>query len=206
MNSPAFPYSTLIDITHPLDEQTTLFSGDPPFTREHLMRLENGDPANMLAVSFCLHSGTHLDAPYHILNDGKRLHEIEPRRFVGPALVLPCSNRTVTVADLEGKGIEAGMSVLLKTNQGDGSFAFLSTEAAEYVVSLGVNIVGTDALSPEPYDDMTLPVHHILLSREVLILENCNLSAVEAGFYTLIVAPLFITDGDGSPVRAFLLR
>jgi arylformamidase len=205
MTTPVFPFDHVIDITQPLDENTILFPGDPPFRREQLMLLDRGEPANMAAVSFCLHSGTHLDAPYHILNDGARLHELDPRRFFGPVLVLAATGEAVTVSDLEGRGIAAGMSVICRTKRSDGSFAFMTAAAAEYLSSLEVNIVGTDALSPDPYDDFTLPVHRILLSRGQLILENCRLDDVEPGFYTLVVAPLPITGGDGSPVRAFLL-
>jgi arylformamidase len=199
-------FTNVIDITHPLDETTPVYPGDPPFKREQLLSIANGEIANMASVSFCLHTGTHLDAPYHVLPDGQRLHEIDPRRFISPALVLSGDTKIIEAAGLEDKGISSGMSVLFKTKRPDGSHAFFSLAAADYLASLCVNLVGTDALSPEPYDATTLPVHHILLSHDVLIVENLNLDNVAPGFYTLVVAPLFITNGDGSPVRALLLR
>ncbi len=206
IQTPANAFTEVIDITNPLDERTTVYPGDPPFQREQILSLANGDIANMASVSFCLHTGTHIDAPYHVLPEGKRLHEIDARRFISPALVLLCETNVIDVAALKGRGISGGMSVLFKTKKSDGTPVFFTTDAADFLASLRVNIVGTDALSPDPYDSAALPVHHILLSHDVLIVENLRLDHVTPGAYTLVVAPLFITDGDGSPVRALLLR
>jgi arylformamidase len=199
-------FREFFDITHRLDERTPVFAGDAPFKRELVMRIADGDPANLAAVTFSLHTGTHMDAPYHVLSGARRLHEIDPRRFISKALVVACENDSVEITDFERENISEGMSVLCKTKHRDGTIAFFSPSAAEYLASLRINCIGVDALSPDPYEDMTLPVHRILFSQDIFIVENLKLDGIEPGCYTLIVTPLFITDGDGSPVRALLLR
>ena len=120
-------------------------------------------------------------------------------------------SRLITAAQCSGIGLHAGDAVLFKANASrpadaePNDFMAISVDAAEYLVSKGVNLVGIDALSIEHYHDPVFPVHRQLLGNGVLILEGLRLSAVPPGRYTLIVAPLLITDGDGAPARAFLL-
>ena len=82
----------------------------------------------------------------------------------------------------------------------------LSPAAADALAQRAVNLVGIDWLSIESDDDPAYPVHRTLLSRDIIILESIQLHHIEAGAYTLVIAPLHLMDCDGAPVRAMLLR
>lgn len=85
-------------------------------------------------------------------------------------------------------------------------YVSLSSEAASYCVSRGMGLVGLDYLSLDRFEDESLPVHHILLKNDILILEGLDLSQVDAGRYLLICLPLRIENAEASPVRAVLMR
>jgi arylformamidase len=85
-------------------------------------------------------------------------------------------------------------------------FVSLSPEAASSCVSRGTGLMGIDYLSMDRFEDVSLPVHHILLENDVLILEGLDLSQVAAGRYLLICLPLSIENAEASPVRAVLVR
>lgn len=85
-------------------------------------------------------------------------------------------------------------------------YVSLSPEAAGYCVSQGIGLVGIDYLSLDRYEDESLPVHHILLENDIIILEGLDLCQVAAGRYLLICLPLSIENAEASPVRAVLVR
>jgi arylformamidase len=78
-------------------------------------------------------------------------------------------------------------------------------EAAEYLVELGVEVIGVDYLSVAPFTDPE-PTHKTLLEAGVLIIEGLDLSGIEPGEYTLLCLPLKIKDSDGAPARVLLKR
>jgi arylformamidase len=158
------------------------------------------------------HAGTHLDAPAHFLANGKTIDQIQPGRWLSSAVVIDTEGKKpIYAVDLERQGIRTGDSVLLKANamrKADTSpddFSSLSVDAAAYLVSKKINLVGIDALSIENYNDPEWPVHKKLLRNNILILEGLRLQHVAPGRYTLIATPLRITGGDGSPARALLV-
>lgn len=206
--------SKIIDISIPLDEHTPTYSGDPVFRRTVLADFdETGEGYCLSALSLSAHGGTHIDAPAHFLPKGKTIDQIPARRWLSPAVVLDLTgDNVVTVSDLEGKGIRTGDAVLLKANArrsadaGPDEFTSLTLEAATYLVSRKINLVGIDALSIESYSDPTWPVHKKLLRNNILIMEGLRLGHVKPGRYTLIATPLLITAGDGAPARALLVH
>jgi arylformamidase len=148
------------------------------------------------------HLGTHADAPSHVLPDGDAIGAVSLHPFIGPARVV----------DLVGSG-EIGPDalppraiglprVLFRTL---GS-AFLSPLAAVRLAEKGAILVGTDALSIDPVDAEDLPVHRMLLSRGVALLEALQLQHVAPGDYGLVAVPLAFETLDASPVRAVLIR
>ena len=205
--------SRIFDISTPLDEHTPAYEGDPVFERTVVASIsEKGEGYTLSTLSMSAHSGTHVDAPAHFVARGKTIDQIQPRRWVSPAIVIDLPDGGPIAAEqLERQGIRTGDTVLLRANKGSRSDAppesasALTLEAASYLVSRKINMVGIDTLSIESYEDPDFPVHKRLLRNNVLIIENLRLEKVDPGRYTLIVAPLLITGGDGAPARALLV-
>ena len=161
-------------------------------------------------IEMNLHTGTHLDAPLHMVPDGDAMEAIPLERVARGCRVLDLTRASdrITAADLAGKDIRPGDFVLLKTRNSfedilEGDFVYLEKTGAALLLERGVSGVGIDALGIE----RAQPGHetHILLfSAGVLILEGLRLTQVEEGEYFLVAAPIKIKGVDGAPVRAFL--
>ena len=203
----------IIDISTPLDEHTPAYPGDFVFARTVTSAIgADGEGYNLSTLEMSAHSGTHIDAPAHFLAKGKTIDQIQPRRWLTSAVVIEiASGPRIAAEDLERHGIRVGDSVILKANARRAAdadpddFTSLSLEAAAYLVSKKINLVGIDALSIESYEDPAWPVHKKLLRNNSLILEGLRLRHVEPGRYTLVATPLLVAGGDGAPARALLI-
>jgi arylformamidase len=164
-----------------------------------------------------VHIGTHVDAPYHFIADGKTIESLALDALVGPAQVveLPADVRLIGASDLERAGIETGMErVLLKTRNSQfwgqpglpfqKDFTAIAPGGAAYLVERGVKLVGIDYFSVAPFGD-SVPTHRALLGAEVIALEGIDLSQVPAGRYQLYCLPLKLGGSDGAPARAILI-
>ena len=158
-----------------------------------------------------LHTGTHLDAPLHMIPGGETTGPISLEQTVCGAKVLDFTHveEKITRGDLEGKGIEAGDFVLLKTRNSlvdilEGKYIYLEATGAAYLRERGVSGVGIDALSIER-DNPGHQTHITLLSAGIQILEGLRLGSVEEGNYFLVAVPLKIAGVEAAPVRAFLM-
>lgn len=212
----------IVDLSVVLETGATVYPGDPGVLVEAALRRSAGDGVNVLALHMGSHSGTHVDAPYHVIEDGPRLDELPLERFLGPAIVadlrhLPAEGR-ITLADLEPVGgrLGPGRVLLLATGWSrhwpDPSryrtHPWLSREAAQAIVAAGVRTVGIDAFSvdatPEDVSSAGFEAHLAILGAGGVIVENLtNLDAV-AGLRDPIVSvlPLKLARADGAPVRA----
>jgi len=206
----------LYDISAPLSPSLPFYPGDPKMSiREH-SQISKGAGANVSELCFGSHTGTHIDPPKHFYDDLASIDQIPLERFCGPALVAEFPGKpSVTRQDLESLGLVPGINLLLKTdNSGTLSnpafneqYVYLTGDAAQFCKEIGVNMVGVDYLSVEQFrGDGTCPAHRTLLAAGILILEGLDLSSVSAGQYTLCAFPLNIPGGNGSPVRAVLLK
>ena len=160
------------------------------------------------------HTGTHMDAPSHMMSTGTTLNDIPLERFVGAAQVVDLTGVTlIGRADLEPQ-LENGVErVLFKTDNSahwddDGfyeEFASLTPDGAQFLVERGVRLVGIDYLSIERYRSVDHATHFVLLEHSVVILEGLNLRDVSTGHYQLVALPLKLDQADGAPVRAILM-
>ena len=208
---------TLYDISLTYTENLPTWPGDPTIQIKRISSIKDGDLANVTQLSMCAHSGTHVDAPDHFLGNGKTVETIPLELMIGPAAVVEThAEETITPADLITARIPAGVKrVLLKTANSEywaaGNMAFqedfiaLDEEAAEYLVELGVKVIGVDYLSVAPFTDPE-PTHKTLLEAGVLIIEGLDLSGIEPGEYILYCLPLKIGGSDGAPARVLLKR
>jgi arylformamidase len=204
------------DITIPIRPGMLVWPGDSGVFVEPVSKIEDGDNSNVSRLSLGTHTGTHVDVPYHFILDGITVEGVPIERFLGEVEVVEFLEvGQITSADLENAKLPTGLKkVLFKTCnsqfwvRGEDTFqedfVALNPEAAQYLVDLGVTLVGIDYLSIAPFRD-TRPTHEILLGAGVIILEGVNLSGVPAGRYTLYCLPLKLNGADGAPARAILV-
>ena len=198
----------IYDITLPVSEDMPLYPGDPATIISRIADIADGDPFTLSAISMSAHAGTHVDAPYHVSQNGRTLDKIPLDILVGPAFVLLVGDSDeVTVEALEQARIPSGARrLLLKTKPRQMSEAFLSADAARWITDKGISLLGMDALSIDAATSQTLEAHHILLEADVVVVEGLDLSAVSEGEYILICLPLKLSDCDGAPARVVLLE
>ena len=204
------------DISAPLG-RSPAFPGDRPYFQEWLAGTDGQKGYSLSCLSMSSHAGTHLDFPRHILCPGKSQSSYHPDRFIIPAEVISVSGTgPIMPSSLESCLAAQGQALLFKTENSrrklmlepafNPDYVSLSPEAASYCASQGIGLVGIDYLSVDRFEDESLPVHHILLESDILILEGLDLCQVTAGRYLLICLPLSIENAEASPVRAVLVR
>jgi len=175
-----------------------VYPGDPKPEKQTLSSTAAGDLYNLTAFSMCAHNGTHVDAPFHFLNGGKTVDQMDLHIFVGDCYVAH-HHGDVTAAD--AKRIlkkAAGIRRILI-----GGRATITAEAAEVFAAAAICLLGNESQSVGP-ENAPMQVHTILLRREIALLEGIVLKDVPEGRYFLSAAPLNLAGADGAPCRAFL--
>lgn len=163
-------------------------------------------------ITMNLHTGTHLDQPYHILPEGKTIDTLDISKVITPCRVLDLSDVRVKIGirDLEKFNIRENEFILLKTRNSfedilETEFIYLDKEAAQHLAEHNVKGVGIDSLGIER-NQPGHETHLVLLNQDIPILEGLRLSEVEEGEYLLIAVPLNIRDAEAAPVRAILIK
>ncbi len=206
--------SSWIDITYPLSSKLALWPGSEPFQVHPGSRISKGETTNTSGVSLDLHMGSHLDAPWHMLDHGKSVDTFPLETLIGPAQVVEFPDIAILTAPLlKSAGLESGLiRLLIKTRNSheptDASVPFrtdftaLDESAARLLVDYGIKLVGIDGPSIEPFRSPGHPVHLTFMKAETAIVEGLNLSEVTTGYYDLVCLPLPLIGLDASPVRA----
>jgi arylformamidase len=206
------------DVTLPVRSGMVVWPGDAGVQLLPATRMADGDEHNVSRLTLGVHTGTHVDAPYHFVADGATVEQLPLDVLVGPAVVvhLP-SVAAIAVADLEALRLPPETRRLLfKTRnstlwaRGEAvfqtDFVALTPDAARWVVDQGIQLVGVDYLSVEDYDSQGYPVHRMLLGAGVVLIEGLDLRAVEPGVYELYCLPLKLVGADGAPARVILVQ
>lgn len=198
------------DLTIPMHNGMTVWPGDTPFSMDPEARIADGGEVNVSKLTLTTHTGTHVDAPWHFEDDGKKLDELPTDVFFGEASVVEAMNvDVVSAADLGPSPLPSRL--LVKTRNSaipvnapfQEDFVALDSSAAQRCVDEGVRLVGVDYLSVEPFNQPTESTHHILLQDNVLIVEGLLLHKLTPGRCQFVVLPLNLTASDGAPCRAF---
>ena len=182
-----------------------VYPGDPTPKKESLSRMEIGDLYNLTAFSMCAHNGTHVDAPYHFIEDGKTVEQIPLEKTVGLCFVaewkgiLDEENARQILRRAALAVRESARRILLKGN------VTVSAAAARVFVEGGVDLIGNESQTVGP-EDAPVEVHKILLGADVVLLEGIRLSDVPEGVYFLSAAPLCLGGADGAPCRSVLVE
>ena len=180
----------------------TVYPGDPAPVRSILSSIENGEVCNLTAISMCAHNGTHVDAPFHFIQDGKTIDRISLDCFVGPCWVSRHDGLVTgkDAAAILGKAHNenADKRILIAGK------ATVTEEAAKVFADHGVWLVGNESQTVGP-EDAPKRVHEILLGSGAVLLEGIVLTDVAEGQYILHAAPLNLGGSDGAPCRAYLI-
>ena len=177
----------------------SVYPGDPKPEKQMLCSTAAGDVYNLTAFSMCAHNGTHIDAPFHFLPEGKTVERLPLDVFVGDCFVARYQG-DVTAEDARTILVKAaGAERILIA--GD---VTVTEEAAQVFARSGIKLLGNEGQSVGPAD-APMAVHKILLSREIVLLEGILLSDVPEGRYFLSAAPLNLAGADGAPCRAYLI-
>ncbi len=208
----------IYDVTLPISPALPVWPGDPLPRVVQEASLRGGGGYNLTSIHLSSHTGTHLDAPLHMVDGMASLEEVPVERLVGECWVarLPDAVRRIGAADLEAAGIPTGTRrLLLHTGNSDlwsrtpweftPGYAALTLEGAQWVVDRGIHLVGIDYLSVDLYEADDLPAHRQLLGSGVLTLESLDLRAVPQGTYRLVCLPLRVAGVEGAPARVILI-
>ena len=176
-----------------------VYPGDPKPEKQTVYSTGAGDLYNLSFFAMCAHNGTHVDAPFHFLHDGKTVDQIDLSHFVGDCFVARHEG-DVTAADAKNilKKADGAERILIAGN------ATVTIEAAEVFAAGGIKLLGNEGQTVGP-ENAPMQVHLILLRREIALLEGIVLQGIPEGQYFLSAAPLNLGGADGAPCRAYLI-
>ena len=201
----------MIDITRRISNASPNWPGDTPVQYRQTSLIKEGSSVNVAAVRFSTHTGTHVDAPWHYVDTGLKLHEVPLETWVGSCVVVDVSGASIlNAALLEGVDLTGVTKVLFHTGQPNvwpefpQVWANIDPDLPPYLAAHGVNLIGTDAPSADTLISKDLPGHAALASSNVYIVESLALGGVPAGRYRLVCLPLNLEGADGAPARAIL--
>ena len=166
-----------------------VFAGDPAPEKKQLCSIEKGDLYNLTAFSMCAHNGTHIDAPFHFIKDGKTVDSVSLDTFIGMAYVaehngiVSADDATEILEKAKKQNSEAAKRILIK---GD---AEVSAEAAKVFAESNILLLGNESQTVGP-ENAPMEVHLILLGASAVLLEGIRLAEVSEGVYFLNATPL----------------
>ncbi|MED3726770.1 arylformamidase [Priestia filamentosa] len=202
-----------IDVSQRLDNNIAVWPGDTPFSYEVDVSKEESGSVNIGKLTLSTHTGTHIDAPFHFDNEGKKVIDLDINLYIGSAVVVHLPNRQlIEKEELEKLNLDNVTRLLIRTDAWQNRTVYpeeiptLESEAIDYLASIGVLLIGFDLPSVDHMKSKTLPNHHKLASSGIHILEGLILDDIPSGHYQLIALPLPLIEGDGSPVRALLKK
>ncbi len=210
---------TVIDLTHTISEDMPVYPGTAAPKLTVPCTVERDGFRETLLRMFS-HTGTHVDAPAHLIEKGKTLERFEASQFVGSALVIDCTGLKegesidISLVRSYGELAEKADFLLFRTDWDSkwgtaayfGAFPCITEEVADFIISSRKKGIGLDLISLDPVGS-DLPNHMKILSQNtIVIIENlCNLKCVGSGLFTLIAAPLKFENADGAPIRALAI-
>ncbi|TSC75542.1 MAG: arylformamidase [Parcubacteria group bacterium Gr01-1014_30] len=201
----------IIDISLPLSEGMVVYPNNPRISIE----TRKGQTSTLSKIDFGSHTGTHVDAPKHVFDNGKGVDKIELEKLIGECRVLDMTKvkESVKIADFKKANIKKEERILVKTKNSQRGFTkfykdyvYLDGEAAEFLAKKGISLFGIDYLSVKKRGGADLRPHTSLLKKGIVIFEGLDLSKMKPGKYFFIGLPLRFVGLDGSPARAVLLK
>jgi arylformamidase len=197
----------IYDLTHAISEDMQVYPGDPKPRFDARATIKD-DKVNVTRITLGSHTGTHVDAPWHFLLEGKSIDMEALDKFIGEAVIIDASGKSGISADVFScNDIRSNDIVLINTGTGGRGtdFAYLDVSAAKWLIEHRVKCVGIDTVSVEKYGRKDAPVHKMLLACNIGIIENlANLKQFAGSRMFFVCLPLPLKGLDGSPARAVL--
>lgn len=191
----------IIDISQEVFSSRT-YSGDPKPVYSRVSSMDNGDMYNLTEFSMCAHNGTHIDAPFHFINDGKTVDKLELSQLIGDCYVVRREGELTSDDVIEimeaARAVNAAKRILIAGK------AVVTAGAAGAFAQSGIVLIGNESQTLGP-EKAPKEVHLILLGAGIVLLEGIVLTDVTEGRYFLSAAPLNLSGSDGSPCRAYLM-
>ncbi|EGK13611.1 arylformamidase [Desmospora sp. 8437] len=202
-----------IDISQRLEEGVPVWPGDTPFSYRLTWSKEESGSVNVGQITMSTHTGTHIDAPFHFDEEGKRVIDLDLDLYIGRARVIHLPDpKQIGIGELQSENLEGVTRLLIRTDAWSDRSTFpesippVDPELAPDLAEKGIRLLGLDLPSVDPLDSKELPAHHALTGHGIHILEGIVLDRVDPGDYQLAALPLPLAQADGSPVRAVLRR
>ncbi|MEH7501926.1 arylformamidase [Neobacillus drentensis] len=203
----------IFDVSRKLINGMPVWPGDTAFNYEVSWPMEESGSVNVGKIELSTHTGTHVDAPFHFDNEGKRIIELDLNLYIGHARVIDMIGKeSIGADDLNEIDLDGCKRVLFRTLAWENPDEFpekiphIEPNLAPFLGSKGIKLIGLDVPSVDPIDSKELLAHHSLNEHGIHILESLMLDEIEPGDYELIALPLPLVEGDGSPVRAVLRK
>jgi len=209
----------ITDLTHIIYSDMPVFPGteQPIFEKANTLEKDGFQEAKITMYS---HTGTHIDAPAHMMSDGPYLDNLDIEHFIGNATILDFSNREIKLIDVDSlkpyaEKIKSVDFIIIKTGWSKywgnkkyyEGFPSISEDSAKWLSQFNLKGIGIDAISIDDMDSTTFAVHKILMPKNIIIIENLtNLDSISNESFILSILPLKNKDADGSPVRAISIE
>jgi|ERR671925_207633 arylformamidase len=202
------------DLTHTISQKMQVYPRDPQPKFEPHSTIKD-DKVNVTRITVGSHTGTHVDAQSHFLSNGNSVENEPLSKFIGEATIIDVSVKEggggITAKDLNRYSDIVQRDDILLTYTGTGdrrtNFTYLDISAARWIVNHKIKCIGIDTLSVEKYGSKDAPIHKLLLSEGIGIIENLdNLKQFVTKRMFLVCLPLPFEGVDGSPARAILFE
>jgi arylformamidase len=215
MTSREIRLERFFDLTRTISQKMQVYPGDPQPKFEPHSTIKD-DKVNVTRITVGSHTGTHVDAQSHFLSNGNSVESEPLSKFIGEATIIDVSVKerrggSITANDLNRYSDTVQREDILLTYTGTGdrrtNFTYLDISAARWIVNHKIKCIGIDTLSIEKYGSKDAPIHKLLLSEGIGIIENLdNLKQFVTKRMFLVCLPLPFEGIDGSPARAILFE
>jgi arylformamidase len=208
----------IFDISVAVSPDLPVWPGDPKIELKRFRSISQGHTSNDSQLACSVHSGTHVDAAAHFIENGSTVEELPLDTLMGPATVVELPEVDIITPELlEAQALPPQTRrLLLKTKNSDlwtdpghqfnPDFVALSSDSASWIVSKGIDLVGVDYLSIQMFKDAEPLTHRILLEAGIVIVEGLDLRKVDPGDYQLFCLPIKLAGCEGAPARAVLIE
>lgn len=205
----------IYDISVNIQTGMPTYPGDAKFKSRKLKSVDQ-DGYEIHRLTLGNHTGTHVDAPAHFIQDGATVTELPLDILNGRTRVVEIHDKEkVSLEELQNVKLDNDFRILIKTRNSSlwkskkrfqKKYVYLTLDAAKYLADNDIKLIGFDYLSLEKFGDSEHPVHRYLLGNQVIILEGVNLSNIEEGEYEMFCLPLKLAGLDGAPARVILRK
>lgn len=205
------------DLTQTYEIGMTSYSEEESFKKENLYNVK-ADGYNVSSLYLSTHTGTHIDVPKHIFENGYTLDEFDTKKFIGNAYIIDCRNLGVIDLEVLEKCkdnilicdyliLKTGWENYFNSDKYFLGYPTLTYEASNFLGNIkSLTGIGIDCISIDSENSEDLFNHKNLLSKNKIIIENlCNLDSLD-NLFEVIIAPLKIAQGDGAPTRVYAIK